>query len=65
MAKTVASIVETSRGKRVRVTTPSGHVDWPVLYDNGRIGYDFPERVPQYIRPKVMKLLRQLKSHNK
>jgi len=62
MAKTTASIViDRSGRKAVRVVTAAGHVDWPVFYSfNGRVGYDRPEAVPAYIRPKVERLLRQL-----
>ncbi len=28
-------------------------VDWPIKYPDGRIAYDFPERVPEYIKKKV------------
>jgi len=28
----------------------SGYVDYPVVYDDGRVGFDNPERIPQYVR---------------
>lgn len=60
--KTTASIVTDRPGhKAVRVVSASGWVDWPVYYPhNGQVGYDSPDRVPMYIRPKVKKLLVQL-----
>jgi hypothetical protein len=42
------------------------HVDFPIMYDStGFIAYDFPERVPQYIRPVVKRFLLLAKQENK
>lgn len=35
------------------VVTPRGHVDFPVMYSDGCIAYDFPERVPEYLKREV------------
>lgn len=32
-------------------------VDYPILYDNGDVGYDYPELFPKYIKNKVKKQL--------
>lgn len=31
----------------------TGFVDWPFRYDDGHVVYDFPERLPTYIRRTV------------
>jgi hypothetical protein len=45
--------VDTPRGRRLRVVTASGWVDWPIMYSDGRIAYEFPERVPEYLKKEV------------
>jgi hypothetical protein len=37
------------------------HVDIPLLYTDGRIVYDRPEQVPQYIRPTIKRFLEEAK----
>lgn len=32
--------------------------DWPIQYDNGRIAYDFPGRIPMYVRRRVERFYR-------
>ena len=32
-----------------------------VLYNDGNVGYDFPERIPKYIKAELKKGLRRLK----
>jgi hypothetical protein len=44
-------------GGRVKVVSGRGHVDWPILYVDGSVGYDFPERVPKYLKVRAYKLL--------
>ena len=44
--------------RSARVVTRKGHVDYPIRYDDGRIAYDFPERVPAYLKRIVEKFLR-------
>lgn len=58
--KTDARIVETARGKRVQVETPNW-TDWPILYPDGTVAYDAPEKIPAFIKPKVVRLLKQVK----
>ena len=31
--------------------------DWPMLYDNGDVSYDFPEYFPRYVKDRVKKIL--------
>ena len=28
----------------------SGHSDWPIRYDDGRVAWDYPERIPAYVK---------------
>jgi len=37
----------------------TGFVEFPVLYDNGSIGYDFPERIPRYVNDKLYTLIKK------
>ena len=39
------------------VSGPSMLSDWPILYDDGRIGYDYPESWPKYVKSAVKKIL--------
>jgi len=41
---------------RIRVEGVS-HVDYPIKYDDGRIAYDFPERVPKYVQKALSGLM--------
>lgn len=60
--KSYAVIVKTDIGRRVMVQDRTGNSQWPILYDyNGRVGWDFPELVPQCTKDKAYKLLLQLK----
>jgi hypothetical protein len=59
--RTAADIVETQTGFAVQVVCSSGWVDWPIMYSDGRVAYDAPERIPQFIRPRVRRLLRLLR----
>ena len=47
----LACSIKGARG--VYVGTSGGHVDWPVRYADGRIAYDFPERVPVRLQQLV------------
>lgn len=48
------------------VQNKSGFIDYPIYYDhNGKIAYDYPERVPTAIKKKVEKLYPTLKSESK
>ena len=66
---TVARIVRLKRlgySVQVEVDRPGIYwVDWPILYDCGKVAYDKPEVIPQFIRPKVRRLLEQAKDLNK
>ena len=42
----------------MRAATPR---DSALRYDDGHIVYDFPERVPEYVKSKVRGLFRQLR----
>lgn len=62
-ARTDAKIVRyTDRTPSVVIETASGFCVWPILYDDGRIAYDYPEKVPAFIKPKVRRLLEQLRA---
>jgi hypothetical protein len=64
MATTKAYTVPTMKGERtVMVMCASGWVDWPIMYNDGSVAYDAPERVPQYIRPIVAKLFREIRGN--
>ena len=41
----------------IHENTKTCHVDYPCLYDNGVVAYDFPERVPKYSRKIVREAL--------
>jgi hypothetical protein len=51
--------VPTNRGWRIRVDIHGSFSDWPIQYPNGSIAYDFPERIPQYVKAEVARLYRQ------
>lgn len=34
-------------------------VDRPTIYDDGKVAYDFPERIPAYVKKKMESLVRQ------
>jgi len=56
--------VERISDRSAKVVTAKGHVDYPIRYDDGRIAYDFPERVPAYLKKKVAKLLSKPRGEN-
>jgi hypothetical protein len=41
-------------------STRRDHADWPIRYWDGRIAYDFPERVPLYVKKIVSRLYRRM-----
>lgn len=49
--------VERVSERSAKVVTAKGHVDYPIRYDDGRIAYDFPERVPAYLKKQVARML--------
>lgn len=42
--------IEGQRGRLCIVNAKTGFVEIPVRYSDGSIGYDWPERVPQYVK---------------
>lgn len=55
------SLAITQTGKRMHVENlVTGFCDWPIRYDDGRIAYDYPERLPKYIKSQVAKAFRRL-----
>lgn len=40
--------------------TSTWFVDFPIVYDDKRIAYDFPEAIPKYFRSFVEKALLQI-----
>lgn len=47
--------------RRVVIETASGFCVHPMLWPDGLITYDYPERVPEFIKPKVRRLLEKLR----
>lgn len=43
------------RPLRYVVVTNGQDIDYPIKYSDGRIAYDRPEQLPQYVRPLVIK----------
>lgn len=33
------------------------YTDYPIIYDNLDVSYDYPERIPRYIKKKIEKIL--------
>lgn len=63
--RTTAKIVKYRSGHHVMVECSNGLSDWPIMYSDGTIAYDHPEAVPQFIRPRVARLLREAQKLNK
>ena len=38
------------------------YVDYPIMYDDGSIAYDYPERIPGYVKCAVRRLMRDLRA---
>ena len=38
------------------------YVDYPIMYDDGSISYNYPERVPDYVKRSVRKIMRDLRA---
>lgn len=56
--------VERVSERSAKVVTAKGHVDYPIRYDDGRIAYDFPERVPAYLKKQVARMLSKPRGRN-
>lgn len=41
----------------------TGHCDYPIMYDDGGIAYNFPERIPKYVREKVRKIMWEMREN--
>lgn len=41
----------------------TGYCDYPIMYDDGGIAYDFPERIPKYVREKVRKIMWEMREN--
>ncbi|MFW6029073.1 MAG: hypothetical protein ACOCRO_02335 [Halanaerobiales bacterium] len=46
--------------ERIAVTD-DWFMDYPIQYDNGHIVYDYPERIPQYVKEQVYKVMDEVK----
>ena len=57
--KTKVKIVTIGSVSQIVVECANGHVDWPIQYTDGRVAYDFPERVPEYAKREVEKIYRE------
>jgi|AACY02.11.fsa_nt_gi hypothetical protein len=42
-----------SAGKLKIVDKETGLCDWPIQYQNGSVGFDFPHRIPQHVQQAV------------
>jgi hypothetical protein len=50
--------IEYAQDGHMRVVCPCGWVDYPILHKDGRVSWDFPERVPEHLKLQAVKLLR-------
>lgn len=37
------------------------YIDYPIMYDNGEVAWNYPERVPKYVQYEVKKLMKELR----
>lgn len=44
----------------VRIDMPNGTSQHTTRYHDGRIGYDFPERIPHYVKAKVARFYEEV-----
>lgn len=53
-----AGMVRVNKELKFCIHTPNGHSEWPIFYGcpGRRVGYDNPERIPEYIRKEVKRL---------
>jgi hypothetical protein len=45
------------------VNDKTGFSDYAIRYEDGRIAYDFPERIPEYVKNMVAKEYRDARRH--
>ena len=38
------------------------YVDYPIMYDDGSIAYDYPERIPGYVKCAVRRIMQDLRA---
>lgn len=50
--------------KFVMVENAEGFIDFPIRYANGTIAYDFPERLPSYLKELAKQALDKLDEMN-
>lgn len=50
---------------RVKVLVTDGYFcDYPILYDETEtVAYDYPERVPQYVREQVKRIMLKMRAN--
>jgi hypothetical protein len=62
---TIAELTPTKQGWAVIVMNSSGtEIQWPILYDNGKVVYDRPEDIPKSLKPKIYRLLVEANRRN-
>ena len=62
MKRCVVRLRQTKNGLRVVIeNNDTSWVDWPILYSNGCMAYDAPERIPQYAKREAMYLCQKLR----
>lgn len=42
-----------SKNHRTYMIVGEANCDYPVVYEDGSVGYDFPELLPQYVKDKM------------
>lgn len=43
----------------------TGHCDWPIRYDDGKVVWDYPERIPTYVKNITRSILNPAKRKDK
>ncbi len=65
MKQCMVYFAQTKNGLRVAIeNTMTGWVDWPILYADGKMAYDAPERIPQYAKWEARRLCQKLQDNN-
>lgn len=47
---------------KVKVVLKTGEVEWPVLYGDGSVGWQEPQRIPKYVAAEALKMLQERQS---
>ena len=38
------------------------YIDYPIMYDDGSVAYNYPERIPDYVKFAVRRIMRDLRA---